>query len=180
MTNYKTLKTKGFTLIELLIVIAILGVLAVVVLVAINPIQQLARTRDGGRKSAVGQIGRNLQAYYTARGTYPTENTTYLTTLVSAGEIGSVPSAIAYSAITDPGCASGASEQNDLCYDYDTTNQNVIVYAGLESNVEDAKCTTATDRPFFVYSTADGRGGIVCLGAAAFPAAGAQTFIAGS
>jgi prepilin-type N-terminal cleavage/methylation domain-containing protein len=39
----------GFTLIELLIVIAILGVLAVVVLVAINPIEQLARTRDGGR-----------------------------------------------------------------------------------------------------------------------------------
>ena len=46
---------RGFTLIELLIVMAILGVLAVVVLVAINPIQQLARTRDTGRKSGVTQ-----------------------------------------------------------------------------------------------------------------------------
>ena len=42
---------KGFTLIELLIVIAILGVLAVVILVAINPQEQLARGRGGGRTS---------------------------------------------------------------------------------------------------------------------------------
>lgn len=42
----KNIKNFGFTLIELLIVMAILGVLAVVVLVAINPVQQLARTRD--------------------------------------------------------------------------------------------------------------------------------------
>ena len=54
---------KGFTLIELLIVIAILGVLAVVVLVAINPVQQLARTRDAGRKSSVAQIGHAVAAY---------------------------------------------------------------------------------------------------------------------
>jgi prepilin-type N-terminal cleavage/methylation domain-containing protein len=168
---------RGFTLIELLIVIAILGVLAVVVLVAINPVQQLARTRDSGRKSSVTQIGHALSAYYTARnGAYPTEGNTYLTTMVTAGEIASAPSAVTYSAIADPGCAATAAVQNGWCYDYDATAGTVVVYTILESNVEDSKCATATDRPAFVYSSVDGRGGLVCVGAAAFPAAGAQTW----
>ncbi len=71
MTN---ITRKGFTLIELLIVMAILGVLAVVVLVAINPVQQLARTRDAGRKSGVTQMGHALEAFYTSQGAeYPDE-----------------------------------------------------------------------------------------------------------
>ena len=57
---------RGFTLIELLIVMAILGVLAVVVLLAINPAEQLARTRDTGRVSAVTQMGHAVQAYDTS------------------------------------------------------------------------------------------------------------------
>jgi prepilin-type N-terminal cleavage/methylation domain-containing protein len=169
---------KGFTLIELLIVIAILGVLAVVVLVAINPVQQLARTRDAGRKSSIGQVGRALQAYYTARnGAFVPEtapDTDWMGRLVTSGELSTQPSAIAYSAITDPGCAGTHTADNGLCYDNNTTD--IIIYAGLESNVEDSKCATATDRPFFVYSSADGRAGLVCLGAAAFPSSGAQTW----
>ena len=173
MTAFK----KGFTLIELLIVMAILGVLAVVVLVAINPVQQLARTRDAGRKSGVAQLGRSLTAYYTSRGgTYVTENATWGTSLVTAGEITTVPSAIAYSAIADPTCGAGAAGQNSWCYDYDATAFEIVVFAGLESDSEDSKCAVATDRPFFVWSTADGRGGLVCLGATAFPAAGVQSW----
>lgn len=177
MTALRKIKNQGFTLIELLIVIAILGVLAVVVLVAINPVQQLARTRDSGRKSTIAQVGHALQAYYTARGgTYVTENATFMTSLQSAGELSTIPSSVAYSAISDPGCGAGAAEQNDLCYSYDATAGNAIVFAILESNVEDSKCATATDRPAFVYSTADGRAGLVCVGAAAYPADGAQTW----
>ncbi|HKZ34561.1 MAG TPA: type II secretion system protein [Patescibacteria group bacterium] len=56
---------KGFTLIELLVVIAIIGVLAAVVLVAINPAERLAQARDSGRKSDVGQIATALEAYFT-------------------------------------------------------------------------------------------------------------------
>src|SRR3989344_7342592 len=55
---------KGFTLIELLVVIAIIGVLAAVVLVAINPAERLAQARDSGRKSDVGQIATALEAYF--------------------------------------------------------------------------------------------------------------------
>ncbi|MBU4016638.1 prepilin-type N-terminal cleavage/methylation domain-containing protein, partial [Patescibacteria group bacterium] len=44
---------KGFTLIELLIVIAVLGILATGVLIALDPIEQINRGRDSGRVSSV-------------------------------------------------------------------------------------------------------------------------------
>ena len=154
---------KGFTLIELLIVMAILGVLAVVVLVAINPIQQLARTRDTGRKSSVTQIGHALQAYYTSRGgTYPTQGNTWITALTAAGEIGSIPGLIAYSVSGVTQCANGANTQNSICYDYTSTSENAIIWTALESNSERAKCTGAGEYPYFVFNAQEGRGGLVC------------------
>lgn len=58
--------TKGFTLIELLVVIAILGILAAVVLIAINPAERINEANDSGAKSAVGQVATALEACYTA------------------------------------------------------------------------------------------------------------------
>ncbi len=62
---------KGFTLIELLIVIAVLGILAVAVLSAINPIEQINRSRDTGSKSDAEQLIGAIDRFYASRGYYP-------------------------------------------------------------------------------------------------------------
>jgi prepilin-type N-terminal cleavage/methylation domain-containing protein len=168
-----TIINKGFTLIELLIVMAILGVLAVVVLVAINPVQQLARTRDAGRKSTVTQLGHALEAYYTSHGgSYLTTasnctgaGTAWVQCLVDAGELSTVPAAITYSVsgITACDAASGGNdpgEQNDICYDHDGFATEALAVARLESESESSKCSSGD--PWFVWATGQGRGGLVC------------------
>jgi len=179
---------KGFTLIELLIVMAILGVLAIVVLVAINPVQQLARTRDSGRKSTVTQIGHSLEAYFTSHGgqylneanctdaASPMES--WMTCLQVAGELASVPGAITYSSGGLP-CTLAAgvigNAQNSICYVVNSTSDQAIVYATLESASETSKCPTANPYEYYVWSTVDGRGGLICLtNAADRPGPGSQ------
>ena len=63
----------AFTLIELLIVIAILGILAAAVLVAINPGKRTAQARDAQRKQDINAIANALIGYYTLVGEYPRE-----------------------------------------------------------------------------------------------------------
>ncbi|MCJ7805866.1 type II secretion system GspH family protein [Patescibacteria group bacterium] len=62
---------KAFTMIELLIVIAVLGILAVAVLSAINPIEQINRSRDTGNRSDSEQLISAIDRYYANNGFYP-------------------------------------------------------------------------------------------------------------
>jgi prepilin-type N-terminal cleavage/methylation domain-containing protein len=64
-------KQLGFTMIELLIVIAILGILAVAVLSAINPIEQINRGRDTGTRSDAEQLISAIERFYAMTGYYP-------------------------------------------------------------------------------------------------------------
>ena len=154
---------RGFTLIELLIVIAIIGVLAVVILVAINPQEQLARTRDAGRTSSVTQLGHAFQAYGTSHeGDYVTENNTWVTSMVTAGEIATAPGALAYSITGTAACsAAGRGIQNGYCYDGDgaTPPNNGIIYSRLESGSNNSRCT-APAVAWVVFDTVLGRGGL--------------------
>lgn len=59
----------GFTLIELLVVIAIVGVLASVVLVALNASR--AKARDVKRLADIRQLVQALEMYYDQNGAYP-------------------------------------------------------------------------------------------------------------
>lgn len=82
----KTLK-KGFTLIELLIVIAILGILAIVVLSALNPIEQINKSRDAGNVSDAEQLLGATDRYFAATGLYPWQDVTTDTRAVAWGAV---------------------------------------------------------------------------------------------
>ena len=66
----KKLRNKGFTLIELLIVITLLGILAVAVLSAINPVEQMNRSRDTASRSDAEQLINACDRYYATVGRY--------------------------------------------------------------------------------------------------------------
>ena len=53
---------KGFTLIELLVTLAILGVVATIALIAIDPRQRVFAARDADRKTALRQVADSLDA----------------------------------------------------------------------------------------------------------------------
>lgn len=63
-------KNKGFTLIELLVVIAIIGLLASVVLLALNSARQKAR--DAKRLADVRQFASAFELYFNDKSSYPT------------------------------------------------------------------------------------------------------------
>lgn len=151
-------KSSGFTLIELLIVIAILGVLAVVVLVAINPVQQLARTRDAGRISSVSQLGRALQAVAASSptGQFPAAADWYTSSGVLS-QITQLPALVPNSL----GTLCNTNQQNGWCYVVNTTRTSAVVYSNLESNANRSLCGTSGNA-WTAYHSSRGRGGIVC------------------
>ena len=150
----------GFTLIELLVVIAVIGVLATVILLAVNPLEQLARGRDSGRKSGVTTLGNGVQAYYTSRnGSYPTADTTWVTQLQNAGEIKVPPPIIA---LQVTGRTTACTSANVTNYCFATSGTDFIVYTRLESNAENSKCATGNPGAWFTYLSAQGRACLVC------------------
>lgn len=152
---------KGFTLIELLIVMAILGVLAVVVLVAINPAEQLRRARDAGRVSGVQQIGRAISAFFTVNACLPGSGSggacagTWDADLTNSEELQTIPAQIDPAGTCTPG-----SDVNGWCYNDDGL-EYFVVYAELESEQKIVSCGAAATTAFAVFSSADARGGVV-------------------
>lgn len=65
------MRNKGFTLIELLIVIAVLGILAAVILVAINPLEQFNKAKDAGAINRAKQVIGAAERYYVSRAVDP-------------------------------------------------------------------------------------------------------------
>ena len=62
---------KAFTLVELLIVIAILGILAVGILIALDPVEQIRRATDATVLSSAGDIKSALNRYFASKLYFP-------------------------------------------------------------------------------------------------------------
>lgn len=158
---------KGFTLVELLVVIAVLGVLAAGVLVAINPLEQLARGRDVSKKTAITELGRALNTYMTTQNALPDGDDGFATVLQNAGEIRVVPSNPAQNGCSVGTATTLAGDQGGYCYLKDANN-NYVVYAEAESNSEELvagggnNCPTG-QTPYIIYSSSEGRTGLKCV-----------------
>lgn len=78
---------QGFTLIELLVVITLIGVLAIAVLSAINPIEQINKARDAGRRSDAAQLIKAEDRYYASNEEFPWNNSTTFSDYVAAVDL---------------------------------------------------------------------------------------------
>lgn len=82
----RPVRNKGFTLIELLVVIGIIGILAAVVLVAVNPSRQFASARDTQRRSDLLAVTSAVYQYATENnGSLPTQIDTTPTDIGTGG-----------------------------------------------------------------------------------------------
>lgn len=100
MTQVKQRNQKGFTLIELLVVIAIIGLLASVVLLALNSAR--SKSRDAKRLADVRQMVSALELFYNDANGYPA-STASLTASSYIGALPTVPSP------ADGGCAAASN-----------------------------------------------------------------------
>jgi len=83
---------RGFTLIELLVVMAIIGILAVATIVAVNPLRNINQAKEATVKSDMAQIVLSLKAYITSHdGQYPDVSTPPLQNLVVSKDLDSLP-----------------------------------------------------------------------------------------
>jgi len=74
-------------MIELLIVIAVLGILAVAVLAAINPIEQINRGRDTGSRSDAEQLLSAIDRYNASQTLWPWQDVATDTKIVLWGDV---------------------------------------------------------------------------------------------
>ncbi len=77
---------KGFTLLEILLVVALLGILAGIVIIAINPSRQISATNDAQRKADVNTILNAVYQYaLDNQGSLPASITTTQTEICKTG-----------------------------------------------------------------------------------------------
>ncbi len=135
---------KGFTLIELLLVIGILAILAVTVVLVLNPAQMLAQARDTQRMSDLGSVKSAIALYLTTATSPSLSETGYSTVSTSCGfsvacTISTNPTSVTGTAAIPTGWAavpfsdtSGGSALSSL--PLDPTNNGTYQYAGKGDN----------------------------------------------
>jgi prepilin-type N-terminal cleavage/methylation domain-containing protein len=120
-------KNKGFTLIELLVVIAIIGLLASVVLLALNSAR--AKSRDAKRIADIRQIASAMELFFNDNNAYPTNASIALLSSgaapgLSPKYIGIIPTA---PAPADGTCGTAGNAPNDY-YFWGGTNAYTMTF----------------------------------------------------
>lgn len=72
----------GFTLVELLIVVALIAVLSVAVLAAVNPVEQTNKARDAAFKNDASEVLSAYERYYASQSQYPWSSTSFGTNAI--------------------------------------------------------------------------------------------------
>ena len=83
--------SKSFTLLELLIVIGILSAISVVVVIAVDPVEQLNKARDIKRMTELSQIRDAILIYISENNTLPTTSTNSLSNKTNLDGTGWIP-----------------------------------------------------------------------------------------
>lgn len=128
---------QGFTLLEILLVVAAIGILAGIVILAINPTKQLGQTRDAQRQVDVNTI---LNAVYQ----YSIENGGIPSTINQASSCGVVT---ANQICTTGGTCTGITSLAVL-----TTDEEYLV-----SMPEDPTAATANGTGYYIVKTGNAR-----------------------
>jgi prepilin-type N-terminal cleavage/methylation domain-containing protein len=146
----------GFTLIELLIVVSLIGILATIVYLIINPSAASERTRDSQRITALKTIQTALDLYQTENRRFPTTTSggTPINAPVEVASLGAilapfvdslpVDPKLGHTNTTDAGCSySGGSieKRNNFYYMQKNNGEGYYLYSVLENSAGSQPCT---------------------------------------
>ena len=138
--------TAGFTLIELLVVIGIIGILAAIVLVAVNPGRQFAQARDSQRRADLLGI---TNAIYQ----FAAEHNGNLPDTDVDPNVNSFPSTVTCIGTTG-GCFDlGASGEIEAA----TGQQELVVPTYIAAIPKDPSTGSDANTQYFVYRDTNGR-----------------------